>query len=111
VAGLGSLGGGTLAKDLTAAGATYGSGLAALLENPPYPAMQAVYATRPLTPKEVADLSTFLIGVEQGDTPAKSRFPFPVAGFGGMVVLAALAGVLWRGRLRGVRKPLIGENR
>jgi mono/diheme cytochrome c family protein len=110
VTGLGPLGGGTLAKDLTAAAAVYGSGLAALLEAPPFPAMQAVYATHPLTPGEVANLSAFLVEAEQGDTPAKSRFPFPAAGLGGMVLLTALAGLLWRGRLRGVRKPLIGEH-
>ncbi len=110
VTGLGPLGGGTLAKDLTAAAAVYGSGLPALLEAPPFPAMQAVYAASPLTPEEVSNLSAFLIEVERSDTPAKSRFPFPAAGLGGMVLLIALAGLLWRGRLRGVRKPLIGEH-
>lgn len=109
VAGLGPLGGGTLAKDLSGAAALYGVGLPALLEMPPYPAMQAIYADRPIAPGEVANLSAFLAAAEQGDTPANSRFPFPAAGFGGLVLLAASAGLLWRGRLRGVRKPLIGE--
>jgi len=111
VAGLGLLGGGTLAKDLTAAAAVYGNGLPVLLETPPYPAMQAVYATRPLAPDEVADLSAFLLEVEQSETPVQSRFSFPAAGFGGMVLLTVLAGLLWRGRLSGVRKPLIGDHR
>ena len=109
VAGLGPLGGGTLAKDLSGAAALYGVGLPAVLEMPPYPAMQAIYADRPIAPGEVANLSAFLAAAEQGDTPANSRFPFPAAGFGGLVLLAASAGLLWRGRLRGVRKPLIGE--
>jgi mono/diheme cytochrome c family protein len=109
VAGLGSLGGGTLAKDLTPAAASYGGGLAAVLEAPPFPVMQAVYAAHPLTPGEVADVVAFLAGLEEGEPAADSRFPFPVAGFGATVVLIALAAVLWRGRLRGVRKPLIGE--
>jgi len=109
VAGLGPLGGGTLAKDLSGAAALYGVGLPALLETPPYPAMQAIYTNRPIAPGEVANLSAFLAAAEQGDTPANSRFPFPAAGFGGLVLLAASAGLLWRGRLRGVRKPLIGE--
>jgi mono/diheme cytochrome c family protein len=111
IAGLGPLGGGTLAKELSGAAALYGVGLPALLEAPPYPAMQAIYANRPLTPVEVANLSAFLAAAEQGDTPANSRFPFPAAGFGGLVLLAASAGLLWRGRLRGVRKPLIGEQK
>ncbi len=110
VAGLGPLGGGTLAKDLTAAAALYGDGLPALLETPPYPAMQAVYANRPLTTEEVENLSAFLIEVEQSEALVQFRFPFPAAGIGGTAVLIALAGLLWRRRLRGVRKPLIGEH-
>jgi mono/diheme cytochrome c family protein len=110
VAGLGPLGGGTLSNDLSAAATLYGVGLTALLESPPYPAMQAIYDTRPLTPGEVSNLSAFLVEAGQSGTSAQSRFPFPAVGFGGMVLLAALSGLLWRGRLRGVRKPLIGEH-
>ncbi len=111
VAALGSLGGGTLGKDLTAAAANYGSGLAALIDASPFPAMQAVYGGRPLTSGEVANLTAFLVAVEQDVTPANSRLPFFAAGFGGMVLLTVLTGLMWRGRLRGVRKPLIGEGR
>lgn len=109
VTGLGSLGGGTLAKDLTGAGAIYGASLPALLATPPYPAMQAIYASRPLTASEVTDLSAFLAEAGRSEAAAGSRVPFAAAGLGGMVLLSGLAGLLWRGRLRGVRKPLIGE--
>ncbi len=111
VAGLGSLGGGTLAKDLTPAATTYGSGLAALLQTPPFPSMQAVYAPHPLTAGEIANITAFLASVEESGTPASTRFRFLAAGFGGMILLAGLAGLMWKGRLRGVRKPLIGEGR
>ncbi|MGD2216797.1 MAG: cytochrome c [Gemmatimonadales bacterium] len=110
VAGLGALGGGTLAKDLTTAAALYGNGLAPLLEAPPFPAMQAIYGARPLASGEIADLSAFLAETEESEGPAETRLPFLAAGFGGMVLLAAAAGLLWRGRLRGVRRPLIGEH-
>ena len=109
VAGLGSLGGGTLGKDLTPAATTYGNGLAAMLQTPPFPAMQAIYAPRPLTTSEVANLTAFLASVDESSTIASARFPFLLAGLGGMILLAGLAAVMWRGRLRGVRKPLIGE--
>jgi hypothetical protein len=69
-----------------------------------------VYANRPLSPEEVANLSAFLVEVEQSETLVQFRFPFPAAGIGGTLVLIALAGTLWRRRLRGVRKPLIGEH-
>jgi mono/diheme cytochrome c family protein len=109
VAALGPLGGGSLAKDLTLAGSAYGSSLAALLETPPYPAMQAVYGSRPLTRDEVANLSAFLTGIDESEASTGSRFRFLAAGLGGMILLAGLAGVMWRGRLREVRKALIGE--
>jgi ubiquinol-cytochrome c reductase cytochrome c subunit len=111
VVGLGSLGGGTMAKDVTASANLYGASLPALLEAPPFPAMQAVYASRPLTGDEIADLSAFLAEAERGEVAARPRLPFAAAGLGGMVLLTALAGLLWRDRLRGVRKPLIGEQR
>ena len=109
VAGLGPVGGGTLAKNLTRAAAVYGGGLRAVLETPPFPAMQAVYAAHPLTPDEVANLSAYLVEAEHGDVAANSRLPFAAAGLGGMVLLTLLAGLVWRGRLRDVRKPLIGD--
>ena len=109
VAGLGSLGGGTLAKDLTPAATTYGSGLAAMLQTPPFPAMQAIYSPHPLTTSEVANLTAFLASVDESRTTGGAGLPFLVAGLGGMILLAGLAAMMWRGRLRGVRKPLIGE--
>lgn len=110
VSGIGGLGGGTLAKDLTGSAAIYGAGLPTVLQTPPFPLMQAVYADRPLTEDEVADLSAFLVTAgEAGQAEASSRVALPAIGLGGMVILLALAGLTWRGRLRGVRRPLVGE--
>lgn len=108
VSGVGGLGGGTLARDLTGSAALYGAGLPAVLETPPFPLMQTVYGDRPLTEDEVADLSAFLQAAgEGGQAEGSSRLALPAIGFGGMALLLALAGLIWRGRLRGVRKPLI----
>jgi mono/diheme cytochrome c family protein len=101
------LGGGTLAKDLTSAAEIYGSGLATVLDETPFPVMQDVFAGRSLTPQEVADLAAFLAQVDESSSD-RSRLAFPLAGIVGTIFLLVLTGVLWRARLRGVRKPLIG---
>ncbi len=71
--------------------------------------MQAVYGERPLTSEEVAHLSAFLQTSAQAAGVARSRpLPFPAFGLGGVLILFGLAAAIWRGRLRGVREPLIG---
>lgn len=111
-AGLGRAGGGTLSKDLTHVAATYGNGLRAVLEGTPFPVMQEIFGPRPLMSTEVADLAAFLVDVDRaGTAPQESRVLFPLTGLGGMLLLTALSGVIWRRRLRGVRKPLIGGRR
>lgn len=109
--GLAALGGGTLARDLTTAATTYGPGLSGVLQSPPFPAMQAVYGAHPLTADEVAHLTAFLVETAQQERPARSKAAFPAAGLAGAILLLAFAGLAWRGRLRGVRKPLIGGSR
>ena len=109
--GLGLLGGGTLGKDLTNSAATFAGGLAAVLETPPFPVMREVFPSHPLTPAEIAHLSAFLIDVGEGADPSRSKLWFPSVGTGGAIVLLALVGTRWRGRLRGVREPLVGDRR
>jgi mono/diheme cytochrome c family protein len=112
VAGLGWVGGGTLAKDLTPVAATYGAGLPAVLEAAPFPLMQEIYGDRPLTAAEIADINAFLVDVNQRET-ARGESPvlFFMTGLMGTVLLTALAGAIWRGRLREVRESLIGGSR
>lgn len=112
IGGLGALGGGTLARQLSGAAGLYGPGLPGVLENPPFPLMQKVYGQRPLTAAEVSDLSAFLESAAQSGQPAASRwYAFPAFGAAGAILLLALAGLVWRGRLRGVRESLIGGRR
>jgi len=112
VAGLGRVGGGTLAKDLTHVAATYGAGLGAVLEAAPFPVMQEVFAARPLATVEIADIGAFLIEADQQEAArGGSRVLFLITGLVGTVLLMALAGAIWRGRLREVREPLIGGSR
>ena len=108
VGGLPLLGGGTLAKDLRATAMTYGDGLASVLQTTPFPVMQDIFSRHPLTDEEISDLVAFLTQAGDEDAPGGSRIAFPVAGFTGTFLLLVLAGLMWRSRLRGVRRPLIG---
>ncbi len=109
VAGVGVLGGGTLARELTGAAGRYGPGLPQVIESSPFPLMQAAYGERPLTRDEIAHLTAFLEGAAESErSTASSPLPFAAFGLGGMLLLLGLAAAVWRGRLREVRMPLIG---
>ena len=77
VAGIGRLGGGTLAKSLTGVATAYGAGLPTVIQASPFPGMQAVFASRPLTPQEVSDLASFLVAAGDTPTPTLSSMAFP----------------------------------
>ena len=112
VDGLGAAGGGTLAKDLTNVAATYGDGLGAVLEAAAFPVRQEVFAARPLTTAEIADIRAFLIETDLRETArGGGQVLFLMTGLLGTILLMGLAGVIWRGRLREVRGPLIGGSR
>ncbi|MBI4495206.1 MAG: c-type cytochrome [Chloroflexi bacterium] len=110
IAGLGALGGGAVGPDLTGAYAKYGGevALGALLENIGFPTMRPVFSTHPLTPAERAALIAFL-----KDAPLQARSGdalLLLAGLGllGGLAIAGLFHVVWRKRLAGVRKPMLG---
>jgi mono/diheme cytochrome c family protein len=107
---VGGLGGGTLASDLSDAGTRHDSldALAPLLgKDIPIPAMQAVYGPRPLTEAEIADLAAYLVG--QKSEPRASTTPaFFGLGLLGMLILVGVSQILWRNRLKGVRRQLTG---
>ncbi|MFQ5747339.1 MAG: c-type cytochrome [Gemmatimonadota bacterium] len=109
--GLGVGGGGTLARDLSQAAVTYGPALPTVLRTAPFPLMRAIFASRPLTDAEIDDLSALLADVAERGAASESALVFPLSGLGGTLLLLLLAGFLWRGRLNGVRKPLIGGHR
>lgn len=107
IASVQTLGGGTLGPDLTPAFARYGgdAGLAAVLADLPFPTMKPVYDNRSLTAEEQADLRAFL--QEAAGGPRMSAgWPLALLASGGFVVLMGISHVVWRRRLRGVRKLL-----
>jgi mono/diheme cytochrome c family protein len=74
VEGVGALGGGALGPDLTQVHTRYGApGLAAALGSLPFPSMQSIYANKPLTPAEQADLLAFFARADQGPAPRTQR--------------------------------------
>jgi mono/diheme cytochrome c family protein len=106
---VGALGGGTLGPDLTNVYSRYGgeAGLAAALNGLPFPTMQGVFAGKPLTAEEQADLLVFFAEADQATaTPPNNSFVW--IGLGGFVVLGLLGQFTWRKRLTGVRKSLLG---
>ena len=103
--------GGTLGPDLTGAFDKFGeAGLAGILAAPPYPTMVPIFAKRGLTPQEQQQMKTYL--KEVGGQPSRLVLPaLIVGGTAGVVVLFALAQVLWRRRLGPVREALVWRRR
>ena len=108
-ADVGTLGGGTLGPDLTNVHERYGeAGLTQTLQNLPFPTMQGVFGERPLTDNEVADLFAYFARANQATAQALN-YIFVVIGLVGFLVLLLISQLLWRKRLKEVRKPLLGE--
>ncbi len=111
--GVGGFGGGRLGPDLTKAANRFGgmTGLYAWLEAPPTAQMQANFRDHPFDDAELFALAAFLDATagehENGFINSLRQISF--FGLGILVavwVLVAFGGI-WRGRLRGIRKPMI----
>lgn len=108
IAGFGLAGGANYGPDLTAMHENFGAeGIADVLKSLPFPSMEPIYATRPLTGEEQADLGAFFAGATGA----------PVAN-DGLLIAEALSGValflvavllFGRERLRGGRRSLVNR--
>lgn len=110
-AGAGALGGGTLGPDLSHVLQRYGvAGLPTTLQSLPFPTMQGVFGQRPLTEQEAADLYAYFVQIDQAASAGASRadYAFAIVGLVSFVLLLLSAQLLWRRRLKAVRKPLLG---
>ena len=108
---LGHAAGASYGPDLTAIYEDYGEdGVASVLEDLSFESMDAIYAERPLTDSERADLVAFFGEVSAGDVPSiGSAFAFHVVLVTAVFIL--LIGILgWR-RLQCVRQPLVENAR
>jgi len=96
------LGGGVLAAELTLVFSRMGKqGVSAVLTGNPFPVMQAAYAGKEFSEKEINALVGFLQHVDQEHArqmPKEWGWRMFSAGAGGVVVLLGIAGLAGRGR-------------
>ena len=110
ISGLGFPNGGVMGPDLSGVYQTLGpDGTDAALQTLFFPSMMPIYDKRPLTPAEQRALKSFL--AQAGTTPVGQRdtLLLSAAALACFVVLIAITWVVWRGRLRGIRAPLVAS--
>jgi mono/diheme cytochrome c family protein len=110
----GPAGGGRLGADLTQVSSRMrgAAGVARWLESPPTPMMRALVRRAPFTPDENRALTAFFEDVGGRPVPSVRTQAARFTGAGVTAALAVLAiiGFAWRGRFRGVRKPLVDRS-
>lgn len=106
---LGSLGGGTLALDLTQSFARLGEGgMDGALTGTPFPVMNTIFPDRPLTTDEAFQLKAYLAHVSRQPPQPSRGWLFPLVGLGGLALSFVSINAAWRRRLtHGVRRPLV----
>jgi hypothetical protein len=84
------------------------TGLTALLNTAPFPMMKEIYTAKPLLDDEVASLVAFLKETSSRPvTSSQNALLFLVVGIVGALLIFGIFQFLWRGRLSGVRRPLV----
>jgi mono/diheme cytochrome c family protein len=108
----GLLGGGALGPDLTSVSAEMTqTAMVSILSNfgPNIsPVMEPIYTEHPLTVSEQADLIAFLIASE-GQTETDRELIVVGISLAGFVAGTVLLGIIYRGRMRGARRPLVNK--
>jgi mono/diheme cytochrome c family protein len=114
VAGVGVLGGGALGPDLTHAFTKYGgaAGLSGALASLPFPTMRGIFAARPLTPAEQADLLAFLQQTDQSGPTSKAAggLVFLLSGLAGAVILFGILLFFWPKQRQSLSEKLRKSN-
>lgn len=109
---LGYAAGASYGPDLTALFADYGEdGVAAVLQDPAgFESMAAIYADRPLSDSEIADLGAFFASVADQEKLDQGVGLASHAVLATVLLLVLFGALGWR-RLQGVRKPLVEQAR
>ena len=109
VSGVAPLGGGSLGPDLTGIYGRLGeAGLASVLATLTFPTMRPIFQTRPLTQPERGDLAA-LFRTAAGRQPVDATPRIIALAVVGGLLLFLLAGMIWRKRLRSVRRSFVTE--
>ena len=105
------LAGGRLGPDLSTARQKLGGnrGLSSWLHSPPTPLMSTIFRSAPLTSEEATDLTAFLGSANENSVQFNQAAlrRVQVTGLGGSLLLVLIAGLVWRGRLHGVRRSIV----
>ena len=105
----GILGGGVMGPNLTQAFAKYGdAGLASVLANIQFPTMKPIFAGHPLTAEEQADLRAYTQSAA-GQPQTNREWLVLALSLAGWIGVMIVIGIVWRRRLRAVRRPLVGR--
>ncbi|TYO96689.1 cytochrome c [Geothermobacter ehrlichii] len=108
--GFGAAGGANFGPDLSGLYADFGDeGVAEVLAELAFPSMEPIYAERPLTEQEQADLGAFFAAVQPG--PAVGSGTLLVMALVALGIFMGLIGLLGQRRLRAVRQPLVEQSR
>ncbi len=111
VHGLGALGGGTLAPDLTTVFERYEGrkALSTWMSAPATPTMLSVFRNNAMEGDEILSLVAYFQQTLQRnpEDTATSRLNFVLLSLGGTMVVLGLFDVIWRGRFRSVRRALV----
>lgn len=112
VRGLGGLGGGRLAPDLTKVYERLQGrkNLASWLQAPATPTMRPLFIDSALTNEEILPLVAYLENAARqgGEDNAPTQPTFLLLGLGGAAAGMVVADAVWRRRFRAVRRPLVG---
>jgi len=106
--GFGALGGGSLGPDLTNAYAKLGDAMILFPETSK--TMKPIFTERPLTDQEKADLLEFFKTADISERDTAQVIQLFGVSVAGLVIIAVFTQLIWRRRLRGVRKPMVGTN-
>ena len=105
----GILGGGVMGPNLTQAFAKYGdAGLASVLANIQFPTMKPIFAGHPLTAQDQADLRAYIQSAA-GQPQTNREWLVLALSLAGWIGVMIVIGIVWRRRLRAVRRPLVGR--
>ncbi len=109
VEGVSLLGGGRLGPDLTKVYDRYGdTGLSAALATIPFPTMQPIFGSRPLTTQEQADLKAFF--KEAATRPVQQGgLDVTIIAVIGYLLAILLIGIIWHRRLISVRRTMVQD--
>ena len=109
ISAAGFIGGGTVGKDLTNAYATMGeAAIRSILKTTPFPMMKQIYTQKPLTDNEITDVLAFLKSASSTPSaPSQNSSLFFIIGGASALLIIGVFQWLWRGRLSGVRRPLV----